>query len=83
MRTNIMITSKSVLNQDNRLRRFPQILAYTHEETKDLRFLDNLQVQHTHIVWDNAFKNNQVLIFNASYSSHFNPIESLWAVAKR
>ncbi len=32
---------------------------------------------------DNAFKNNQVLIFNASYSNHLNPIERLWAVAKR
>ena len=32
---------------------------------------------------ENAFQNNQVLIFNASYSSHLNPIERLWAVAKR
>ena len=40
-------------------------------------------MHHTHIVKDNAFKNNQVLIFNASYSSHLNPIERLWAVAKR
>ncbi len=33
-------------------------------------FLDNLQVHHTHIVRDNAFKNNKVLIFDVSYSSH-------------
>ncbi len=31
---------------------------------------------------DNAFKNNQVLIFNALYSSHQNPIKRLLAVAK-
>ena len=27
--------------------------------------------------------NKKMLIFNASYSSHLNPIERLWAVAKR
>ena len=31
----------------------------------------------------NAFKNNPVLFFNASYSSNLNPIERLWAFAKR
>ncbi len=46
-------------------------------------FLENLQIHHTRIVMDNAFKNNQVLIFNASYSSYLNPIERLWEVAKR
>jgi transposase len=28
-------------------------------------------------------QNKQRLIFNASYSSEFNPIETLWALAKR
>ncbi len=47
-------------------------------------FLGNLQAHHTHIVRNNSFKNNQVHIFNASYSSrHLNPIERLWANAKR
>ncbi len=53
------------------------------ERQKTFVFLDNLQVHHTLIVRDKAFKNHQVLIFNASVSSHLNPIERLWAVAKR
>ena len=53
------------------------------KKQKTYIFLENLQVHHTHLVKDNAVKNNQVLIFNASYSSHWNPIERLWAVAKR
>lgn len=32
---------------------------------------------------DKARQNNQELIFNASYTSHLNPIERLWALAKR
>ena len=82
-RESCRITSKRSVNQDFRLRGFPQGFAYSHEEAKDIIFLDNLQVQHTHVVKDNAVVNNQVLIFNASYSSHLNPIERLWAVAKR
>ena len=46
-------------------------------------FLDNLRMHHTHIISKKAHENNQVLIFNAAYSSHLNPIERLWAVAKR
>jgi transposase len=62
---------------------FLRSLRTRMKRQKTYIFLDNLQVHHTHIVRDNAFKNNQVLIFNASYSSHLNPIERLWAVAKR
>ena len=62
---------------------FLRSLRTRMKRQKTYIFLDNQQVHHTHIVRDNAFKNNQVLIFNASYSSHLNPIERLWAVAKR
>ena len=62
---------------------FLRSLRTRMKRQKTYIFLDNLQVHHTYIVRDNAFKNNQVLIFNASYSSHLNPIERLWAVAKR
>jgi transposase len=46
-------------------------------------FLDNLRIHHTLIIASKAQANNQVLIFNASYSSQLNPIERLWAIAKR
>lgn len=62
---------------------FLRALRTRMKKQKTYIFLDNLQVHHTHLVKDNAVKNNQVLIFNASYSSHLNPIERLWAVAKR
>ena len=62
---------------------FLRALRTRMKKQKTYIFLDNLQVHHTHLVKDNAVKNNQVLIFNASYWSHLNPIERLWAVAKR
>ena len=61
---------------------FLRVLRTRMKRQKTYIFLDNLQVHHTHLVRDNAFKNNQVLIFNASYSSHLNPVERLWAIAK-
>ena len=62
---------------------FLRALRTRMKRQKTYIFLDNLQVHHTHLVRDNAEENNQVLIFNASYSSNLNPIERLWAVAKR
>ena len=44
-------------------------------------FLDNLRIQHTLIIASKAQANNQVLIFNASYSSQLNSIERLWDVS--
>ena len=32
---------------------------------------------------DNAAENNVELIYNATYSSEFNPVEILWSFAKR
>ena len=62
---------------------FLRALRTRMKRQKTYIILDNLQVHHTHLVRNNAEENNQVLIFNASYSSHLNPIERLWAVAKR
>jgi transposase len=45
--------------------------------------LDNLRVHHTRQVKDAAARQNIKIIFNAPYSSEFNPIERLWAYAKR
>ena len=47
---------------------FLRALRTRMKRQKTYIFLDNLQVHHTHIVKENAFKNNQVLIFNSSYS---------------
>jgi transposase len=46
-------------------------------------FLDNLSFHHSRVVLERARKNKQEFIFNAAYSSVYNPIERLWAIAKR
>ena len=45
--------------------------------------LDNLSFNHSRMVLECARKNKQELIFNAAYSSVYNPIERLWAISKR
>ena len=45
--------------------------------------MDNLQAHHNPAVTNKAREYNQVLLYNATYSSHLNPIERLWALAKR
>ena len=46
-------------------------------------FLDNLSFHHSRVVLERARKNKQEFIFNAAYSIVYNPIERLWAIAKR
>ena len=46
-------------------------------------FLDNLSFHHSRVVLERARKNKQEFIFNAAYSSVYNPIERLWAIVKR
>ena len=46
-------------------------------------FLDNIRLHYSKEIQDSARKNNQKFYFNASYSSRLNPIERLWAFAKR
>ena len=46
-------------------------------------FLDNLSFHNSRVVLERARKNKQEFIFNAAYSSVYNPIERLWAIAKR
>lgn len=45
--------------------------------------LDNLPVHYTHVVKECAAANNIRLLYLPPYSSEFNPIENLWAHAKR
>lgn len=54
----------------------------THQDEQYI-FWDNLKAHHSKEVRETAERNNQILLFNGSYSSKFNPIESLWAYAKR
>lgn len=58
-------------------------LAANMKRRKTFIFLDNLTLHHTIAVRNQAKDNNQELYFNAAYSSHLNPIERLWALAKR
>ena len=46
-------------------------------------YLDNLKVHHTHSVVDLCNHLNIRLVFAPIYSSQFNPIERLWALAKQ
>ena len=58
-------------------------LAERMRRRKTFIFLDNLTLHHTIAVRNQAKEHNQELYFNAAYSSHLNPIERLWALAKR
>ena len=46
-------------------------------------FLDNLRVHHMKEVKAHAASHSISLWYNAAYSPEFNPIEGLWAYAKR
>jgi transposase len=62
---------------------FLELLRKKMRGAKTFVFLDNLKIHHTHIIARKAESCSQVLVFNAPYSSHLNPIERLWALAKR
>ena len=46
-------------------------------------FLDNLSFHHSRVVLERSRKNKQEFILNVAYSSVYNPIVRLWAIAKR
>jgi transposase len=46
-------------------------------------FLDNLSVHRSRKVKEYTETSNVRLVFNAAYSSEFNPIERFWALSKR
>lgn len=58
-------------------------LAERMRHRKTFIFINNLTLHHTVALRNQAKANNQELYFNAAYSSHLNPIERLWALAKR
>ena len=46
-------------------------------------FLDNLRMHYNKEFKSLVASHGHELLYNASYQSHLNPIELLWAVAKR
>jgi hypothetical protein len=64
--------------------RFNDFLSQIASESETTYvFLDNLRVHRSKLVRDHASKLRIELIFNSAYSSPFNPIERLFAYAKR
>ncbi len=59
------------------------MLAAKLKMTETYIFLDNLRAHHSKEVKCAADRNKQKLLFNGAYSSELNPIEILWAYAKR
>jgi hypothetical protein len=51
-------------------------------DRKTYDFLDNLSFHNSRVVLERSRKNKQEFIFNAAYSSVYNPIERLLAIAK-
>lgn len=45
-------------------------------------FLDNLRVHYSKPVKEYCGRANIELVYNSAYSSEYNPIERLWAIAK-
>lgn len=77
----LLAKEKSIVTGD-----FLEFLGKLNKRMKGaetLVFLDNLSLHHTNIIAQKAKALKQVLVFNAPYSSHLNPIERLWALAKR
>ena len=77
-----MLTQKRSINAID-FQAFLDQLAKQMKRARTFVFLDNLTLHHTVLVREKAKSNNQELVFNASYSSHLNQIERLWARAKR
>ena len=77
-----MLTQKRSINA-NDFQAFLDLLEKRMKRARTFVFLDNLTLHHTMLVREKVKLNNQELVFYASYSSLLNPIERLWALAKR
>ena len=58
-------------------------VGHIYQRKKTYMLVDNLNVHHSKLVQNRASHWNIELLFNGTYSSTFNPIERLWAWAKR
>lgn len=77
-----IIGEESSIRLDDLLQFLIQIKAH-YGRRKVVLFLDNLKLHYNHDFVRQANQYKYRLIYNASYSSHLNPIERLWALAKR
>ena len=75
-------TFEKSVNKDKFIQ-FLEELSQKVDLQEALMFLDNLSVHHSLVVKDWAAAHGLELLFNAPYSSEFNPIELLWAFSKR
>lgn len=78
----ILMKPKSI-RQEDFVEFLKQLRLKDAHEIRQYVLVDNLSVHRTHSVRDYAAANNQELVFNAPYSSEYNPVEQLWAHAKK
>lgn len=77
-------TTEYSVNVDKFLIFLEQIVKQRKSKLEPIHlFLDNLRVHHSLRVKEFCAKNRINLVFNASYSSEYNPIERLWALSKK
>ncbi len=71
------------INVDKFIQFLQELRIMKDARIKIFIFLDNLRVHYSLRVREYCGVNNIELVFNAAYSSEYNPIERLWALAKR
>jgi len=65
------------------LKKMANKIKSKYKRRRVVMFLDNLPLHHTKAFKEHTSAYKQQLVFNAGYSSELNPIERLWALAKR
>ncbi len=71
------------IRQDEFIQFLANLRKREHAHIRQYVLVDNLGVHRTKRVRAHCTENNQELIFNAPYSSEYNPVEQLWAHSKR
>jgi len=62
---------------------FVEKLGVYYRGKKVYLFLDNLRLHHSKLVATKCALHNIEIVFNASYSSEYNPVEVLWLLSKQ
>ena len=78
-----MLQKPGSIKQDDFIDFLASLRTKDHVHVRQYILVDNLAVHRTLRVRDFVKENNQELVFNAPYSSEFNPVEQLWAHAKK
>ena len=71
------------INVDKFIQFLQELRVMKNASTMIYIFLDNLRVHYSLRVRQYCRENKIELVFNAAYSSEYNPIERLWALSKR